>query len=111
MTREPTNEELYEAYPRVSSPPSPDEVRGRSLERRVAHLEASRPQAPAASPTARYAWRFALAVITLGAGVPLSFVAMVAGMEPNLAALAIIWVGLVGINVVFDRASARRDDD
>jgi hypothetical protein len=74
------------------------------LARLDARLAEQRPAKPArpVDPTASAGMRFAMTIISLIAGIPITAIALT---QSGLAALIVAWAGIVLVNVVFARSS------
>jgi hypothetical protein len=70
----------------------------------VARIEERLAKRPSAHPTARPDGRegsFVLALISVGAGIPLTAIALNLG---GLAALLVVWIGIVLVNLGYQRS-------
>ena len=75
------------------------------LERLEGRLGERRGRTPAPKPHDPYVtpgMRFALTIISLVAGIPITAIALT---QSGLAALVVCWLGIVLVNVVFSRGS------
>jgi hypothetical protein len=87
--KEPTNDELW-----AQPPTSPAESAPANLP--VPTPSPALPQPVAASPVSKGS--LALAIVSLGIGIPIS---AIAGGTAGLAGLIVAWIGIVGVNVAF----------
>lgn len=95
---EPTNEELWAQPPTAAYQVPPQQV---NLP--VPHPSPQLPQptavaAPAERPAKQDHGVLALAITSLGVGVPLTAIATA---EAGIGGLVIAWVGIVGVNAVY----------
>ena len=69
----------------------------RAVERRVGDQVAlqQRRQAMAGGVSTR---QFALGVVSLGAGIPITAISLAAGDDPSIVGLVVSWAGIVGVN-------------
>lgn len=108
--REPTNEQLYETYPPRQQSQELSRSGSQSLDARLDRIEdaLNRPQARAPRPGRGQ--ELALAIVSIVMAVPLS--GIVLGIETSgfgrLILLAVMWLGIVGVNVVFGLGGLRR---
>jgi hypothetical protein len=74
------------------------------VERLDARLAERRPARPpkALDPTVSVGVRFALTVVSLIAGIPITAIALT---QSGLAALVVAWAGIVLVNLVFSRSA------
>jgi hypothetical protein len=80
---------------------------GREIDARVDARVAAAQQvsaAPAKSPAARERSAFALAVVSISLGIPLSAISVAAGTHPvGIGGLVVIWLAIAVINVAYSR--------
>ena len=82
-----------------------DKVEAELRERRLP-VQPVAPQHPVR--TAGAGQQLALAIVSMGAGIPLSAIALNAQDVPHLTALLIVWIGIVLVNLVFNGANRSR---
>ena len=87
--KEPTNDELWAQPPTLLAASAPANLP-------VPTPPPALPQPVATSPLSRGG--LALAITSLGIGIPLS---AIAGGTAGLAGLVVAWIGIVGVNVAF----------
>jgi hypothetical protein len=81
---------------------------GREIDARVdARVAAAQPYiqpAPPAKPATRERSAFALAIVSMSLGIPLTAIAVAAGTHPvGIAGLVVIWLAIAVINVAYSR--------
>jgi hypothetical protein len=101
VAERPVQEDLEAtlAARRELGPSHDDELVAGFLERIDARLGQRRP-AKALDPTASQGMRFAISIVSLISGIPITAIAL---SQSGLAALVVAWVGIVLVNVVFSR--------
>ena len=93
--REPTNEQLG-----AQPPAAPEQAAPRQGLAPAPHGQVPAPHTPAQPPAAQRTDRsvFALAIVSLALGVPLT---AISGEMAGLPGLLIAWVGIVLVNVIY----------
>ncbi len=76
---------------------------GREIDARVdARVAAAQPSAPPAKPAARERSAFALAVVSMAFGIPLTALTVTAGSHPvGIGGLLVVWLAIAVINVAY----------
>jgi CRP-like cAMP-binding protein len=76
---------------------------GREIDARVdARVAAAQPPAPPAKPAARERSAFALAVVSMAFGIPLTALTVTAGTHPvGIGGLLVVWLAIAVINVAY----------
>ena len=114
QVHEPTNAELYETYPSVHAPGNTVARRdSQDVMRRVDQLEHALAQRPAVARHAGSGPQLALAIVSVVMGIPLTAIALTSTGTlgaANIVALILVWLGVVGVNAVFNLGRRRSGD-